>query len=315
MNQDQDNELRKTQKPVLVIAGPTASGKTATALLLCQRLNGEIVSADSMQIYRGMDIGTAKATRQEQNLIEHHLLDIREPGEHYSVAQYKKDATMAIQDIFLRGRQPVLCGGTGQYLSAMIEGISFFPQPPDYSLRARLVERSERLGIEQVLAELAAVDPESAAKLAPGDRKRIIRALEVYYQTGMTISQQNQLSKQKGPDFSFRIFGLSHDREILYERINQRVGQMIDAGLIDEVRQLLAMGLDPASTCLQAIGYKEVLPYLVGEKSLEVVADNIRRASRRYAKRQMTWLKKIIGIHWLNNHSPEENTNIILNNI
>lgn len=222
---------------------------------------------------------------------------------------------MAIQDIFLRGRQPVLCGGTGQYLSAMIEGISFFPQPPDYSLRARLVERSERLGIEQVLAELAAVDPESAAKLAPGDRKRIIRALEVYYQTGMTISQQNQLSKQKGPDFSFRIFGLSHDREILYERINQRVGQMIDAGLIDEVRQLLAMGLDPASTCLQAIGYKEVLPYLVGEKSLEVVADNIRRASRRYAKRQMTWLKKIIGIHWLNNHSPEENTNIILNNI
>ncbi|MGI6327255.1 MAG: tRNA (adenosine(37)-N6)-dimethylallyltransferase MiaA [Saccharofermentanales bacterium] len=310
-----DKETESTPKPVLVIAGPTASGKTATALLLCQALDGEIVSADSMQIYRGMDIGTAKATKQEQNLIRHHLLDIREPGEPYSVAQYKKDATIAIYDIFSRGKQPVLCGGTGQYLSAVIEGISFFPHPPNHSLRARLMERSERLGIEQMLSELAVVDPESAAKLAPGDRKRIIRALEIYYQTGMTIGQQNQLSRQKGPDFDFRIFGLSHDRAILYERINQRVGQMIDAGLIDEVRQLLARGLDPASTCLQAIGYKEVLPYLAGDKSLESVADDIRQASRRYAKRQMTWLKKITNIYWLKNHSPEENTKNILKNI
>lgn len=302
-------------RPVLVIAGPTASGKTGTALLVCRELGGEVISADSMQVYRGMNIGTAKATSEEQSAIRHHLIDIREPGERYSVADYKRDATAAIREIYARGRRPVLCGGTGQYLSAMIDGLVFNDESPDLDLRARLNKQAESEGMAGLLEQLRKLDPESAERLAPGDQKRIIRALEINLQTGMTIGRQNELSRAAGPDFCFKVYGLTHERPVLYERINQRVVEMIDAGLAGEVQNLLNLGISSDSTCLQAIGYKEMLPYLRGETSLPETIASIQQATRRYAKRQMTWFRKIDGMHWLTNQTAEENAKIISRNL
>jgi tRNA dimethylallyltransferase len=301
--------------PVLVIAGPTASGKTETALLLCEHLGGEVVSADSMQIYRGMDIGTAKATPTERARAPHHLIDLRDPGERYSVADYKRDATAAIRAIHARGHRPVLCGGTGQYLSALVEGLVFTDEMPDLDLRARLIEQARQNGIGALHEELRKVDPESAERLAANDQKRIIRALEVFLQSGLTIGEQNRLSRLAGPEFQFRVFGLSHDRPVLYERINQRVIAMVKAGLAQEAERLLARGIPRDSTCLQAIGYKEMIPYLAGEISLDDTISAIQQATRRYAKRQLTWFNKLSGLTWLTNRTPDQFAQDILANL
>jgi len=301
-----------TDLPVLVIAGPTASGKTETALLVCEAIGGEIVSADSMQIYRGMDIGTAKATRDEQIRVPHHLIDICNPGERYSVADYKRDATDAIREIYARKKRPVLCGGTGQYLSALIDGLSFNDDALDLNLRNELNRQADLTGLPALYARLQQVDPSSAARLAPADRKRIIRALEVFEKTGLTIDQQNARSRLNGPDFCFDIYGLNHDRPLLYERINRRVESMVTAGLADEVRQLLAQGTPLDSTCLQAIGYKEMIPVCRGEISMAEAIASIQQATRRYAKRQLTWFRKISGLQWLQNQTPSENAQLIL---
>lgn len=304
----------RSEQPVLVIAGPTASGKTETALLVCEAIGGEIVSADSMQIYRGMDIGTAKATPDEQLRVPHHLIDIRAPGERYSVADYKRDATAAIRSIYSRGHRPVLCGGTGQYLSALIEGLSFSEDALDLNLRNDLNRQADLTGLPAMYAKLQQIDPVSAARLAPADRKRIIRALEVYEKTGLTIDQQNTQSRLNGPDFCFVIYGLSHDRHLLYERINRRVESMVAAGLAAEVKNLLEQGTPLDSTSLQAIGYKEMIPYCHSEISLDEAIASIQQATRRYAKRQMTWFRKINGLQWLINLTPTENAKIILKN-
>lgn len=301
--------------PVLVIAGPTASGKTGAALLVCEALNGEVVSADSMQIYRGMDIGTAKASREERQRIPHHLLDIRDPGQRYSVADYKNDASEAIRDIYRRGKRPVLCGGTGQYLSALIEGLSFTEIPTDLDLRQQLNLEAENNGIDSLYQKLAGIDPETASRLSLSDQKRIIRALEVFQQTGQTISQLNVASRQAGPDFCFTSYCLNHDRPVLYQRINQRVEEMIADGLADEVQKLLLSGLPPDSNCWQAIGYKEMLPYLRGEAGLAEITVNIQQATRRYAKRQLTWFRKMHDLNWLLNQSAAESAKIILKNL
>ncbi len=314
MSNDEKPFMNK-QKPVLVIAGPTASGKTRTALLLAVRLDGEIVSADSMQIYRGMDIGTAKATAEEQNSVPHHLIDIIEPGQPYSVADYKSDATQAIQDIYSRGKWPILCGGTGQYLSAMIEGLVFGQRRPDPALRARLNDQAELEGNEALLEALRTVDPMTAQRLSVNDRKRIVRALEVYYQTGKTLAQQNVDSRQKGPDFSFKTYILSHDRQILYQRINQRVDDMIKQGLVEEVKTLMDRGLPTNSTCIQAIGYKELIPYIDNEIDLDQASCSIAQATRRYAKRQLTWFRKMTDATWLLNQTAEENLDLIQNSL
>ncbi len=308
-----DSYLRP-DKPVLVIAGPTASGKTSTALILCEHLGGEIVSADSMQIYLGMDIGTAKSTPEERAVIPHHLLDIRKPGDRFSVADYKIAATAAIKDIYRRGAQPVVCGGTGQYLSALIEGLTFTENPTDLVLRKKLNDEANFVGLAVLYDRLCKLDPETAGRIAATDQKRIIRALEVYMQTGRTISLQNQESREKGPDFCYQSYCLSHDRPILYERINQRVIQMIGAGLDKEVQALLDMDLPSDSTCLQAIGYKEMIPYLNGQISLAETISSIQQATRRYAKRQLTWFRKMPDLNWLFNQEPEQNARIILEN-
>lgn len=300
--------------PVLVICGPTASGKTDTALLACEKLNGEIVSADSMQIYCGLDIGTAKASLAEQARIPHHLLDICDPGERFSVADYKTAATKAVRDIYERGKLPVICGGTGQYISAMIEGLTFSDTPTDLDLRRQLVEEAAEKGLPSLYSQLQALDPETAIRVAATDQKRIIRAMEVYRLTGKTMTQQNLDSRRNAPDFCFKAYCLSHDRAILYERINARVIRMFQSGLEEEVRALLDLNLPVDSTCFQAIGYKEVLPYLQGLTTLEQTIADIQQATRRYAKRQLTWFRKLPGLEWLENHDPFQNAKIIIEN-
>lgn len=294
------------KKPVLVITGPTASGKTSAAIQLAEKLDGEIISADSMQVYRGMDIGTAKATREEQDHVPHHLIDIRNPGESFSVAEYQILATKTIQDLQERGKTAILCGGTGQYLSTMMEGLIYSPGSVNHDLREQLIDEAESEGLEKLWLQLMRIDPETAVRLAPTDQKRIIRALEVYRQTGETMSVHQARSHRAGPAFTFIGFCLNHDRSLLYERINRRVESMIDTGLIDEVRQLRALDLPPGSTSLQAIGYKEMIRHLDGDLSLPDAISLIQQSSRRYAKRQLTWFRKMANMMWLENKETSD---------
>lgn len=294
-----------TDQPVINITGPTASGKTAAALALCHQLGGEIVSADSMQIYRGMDIGTAKATASEQTEIPHHLIDIREPGEPFSVAQYRQIAEDTLREIRSRGRLAIVCGGTGQYISALLDGLVFSDVPSDDALKKRLKERADAEGLASLREELITIDPQAAETIAANDRRRTLRALELYYLTGITKTEHNRRSR-RGPLYPYISFCLTHDRSILYDRINRRVDAMLDAGLIAEVEGLLDRGIDPDSSCLQAIGYKEMMAYLKGQLSLDQAVDQIKMNSRRYAKRQLTWMRKIPSLIWLDNLSPDD---------
>ena len=281
-------------KNVLVIAGPTASGKTALSLRLAKERNGEIVSADSMQIYRGMDIGTAKATPAEQAEVPHHMLDILEPGENYSVSRYVRDAAAVCEDLFRRNRQPIVVGGTGLYIDALIAGQSFAEKPEgERGLREALSEDYDRLGAEAMLNRLRTVDPERAAKLAPSDRRRIIRALEVYQATGKTISEHDRESRLRKPAYDSLYVVLDFaDRSALYDRIEQRADRMCRDGLFEETARLLEKDIPEESTCMQAIGYRQAALYLKGELDREEAVALIRQATRRYAKRQMTWFRR-----------------------
>ena len=280
-----------------VIAGPTASGKTSLSIELAKRFNGEIVSADSMQIYKRMDIATAKPDATEMQGIPHHLIGIIEPGDEFSVAQYKVKAIEAIEDILSRGKQPIVVGGTGLYIDTLIKNTEFF----DYEksdIRSNLEARNEKEGTLSLLNELSSIDPATAEKLHINDTKRIIRALEVYYSTGKTISEQCELSHLTESPYRWCIIGLNADeRQYLYNRINLRVDIMLENGLIDEAREFYAS--DVSHTAVQAIGYKELKPYLDGEKSLDSVIDKLKMETRRYAKRQLTWLRRYDEIKWL----------------
>jgi tRNA dimethylallyltransferase len=300
--------------PVLVITGPTASGKSAAALSLAEKCSGEIISADSMQVYRGMDIGTAKTPPHERRGIPHHMLDIRDPGERFSVADFAMLAAEAVRSIYSRGHRPIVCGGTGQYISALLEGIIFPDAPSDPVLRKQLNEQAAEQGLSALYSHLAAVDPATAARISSNDQKRIVRALELYQQTGKTLTEHNQDSRRGQPAFRFQSFCLSHDRPVLYERINQRVLDMVGGGLEEEVRRLLALSLPAGSTCLQAIGYKEMIPCLQGLASRQETIGLIQQATRRYAKRQLTWFRGIGSLHWLNDLAPNESVKIILEN-
>lgn len=296
---------QQSDRPVIIIAGPTASGKTAAALSLCRHLDGEIVSADSMQIYRGMDVGTAKASADEQAKIPHHLIDILDPGEPFSVAKYSQMAETVLREIRSRGKTAIVCGGTGQYISALLDGLVFSDTPSDSRLKERLKRRVEVEGLPALRAELIRIDPEAAAAIAATDQRRTLRALELFYLTGMTKTEHNRRSR-RGPQFPFVCFCLNHERPVLYERINRRVDEMLDAGLIAEVQRLLDLGIDAESTCLQAIGYKEMIDHLMGRSTLEQAIEQIRMGSRRYAKRQLTWFRRIPSMVWLNNKTSQE---------
>ena len=295
---------------IICIAGPTASGKTALAVELAKEFDGEVISCDSMQIYRRMDIGTAKPTRDEMQGIVHHMLDVAEPEEDFSVSRYCEMATPILEDILARGKTAIIAGGTGLYMDSLIRGNDFAPIPAT-GHRHRLEEKLERIGLDALLAELAAVDPE-AAERSQRNPRRIIRALEVYYETGETITAHNLKTQQLPPKYSPLWLGLDFEpRSALYERIDLRVGLMLEAGLEQEIRALLASGIDPRCTAMQAIGYKEFVAALDGHCTIEEAADEVRKASRRYAKRQLTWFRRNKAMHWLTRTSGMDSEEII----
>ena len=284
---------------MICIVGPTATGKTRLAVALAKALDGEVVSCDSMQIYRGMDVGTAKVTAAEARGVPHHMIDVADPAEDFSVGRFTDMAAPIVRDILARGKTAILAGGTGLYMDALVLGRSFAPYPAT-GKREALEALADREGIEAVQAMLRQFDPAAAARLHPGDRRRIIRAVEVYQETGMTITEHDRLSKLVPPQFRPVWIGLNYvNREDLYRRIDKRVDEMIAAGLEAELDALLAAGLPESATSMQAIGYKELLRERRGEITREQAFDDIKRGSRNYAKRQLTWLRRNPEVHWI----------------
>lgn len=281
--------MEKTK--VIAVVGPTASGKTALAIRLAKALGGEVISADSMQIYKGMDIATAKPSLTEQDGVPHHLIDFLDPETPYSVAQYVADASTCIADIVSRGRVPIVAGGTGLYVDSLLGGIDFGFVPDNGEMRRKLKEKLEKQGAASLLEELRQVDPETASLLHENNQGRIIRALEVYYLTGETIAEQKRKSREKGSAYDALYIGIDYaDREKLYERIDRRVDRMVEAGLLAEAERYLSLGEE--TTAKQAIGYKELKPYFKGECTLDEALANLKKETRHYAKRQMTWFRR-----------------------
>ena len=284
---------------LICIAGPTASGKTALSIALARELDGEIVSCDSMQVYRRMDIGTAKPTPEERAGIPHYMLDVAEPSEDFSVSRYCEMASPIVDDILSRDKTAIIVGGTGLYMDSLIRGNTFAPYPAT-GRREELEALAAKEGIEAVLAQLREVDPESAQRLHPSDQKRIIRAMEVYLETGMTITEHNRRTQAIPPKYNPLWLALEDEnRQDLYDRIDRRVDAMLDAGLLDEIRGLLDEGVPPHCTAMQAIGYKEFLGALQGHCTVEEAAELVKKSSRHYAKRQLTWFRRNPRIHWL----------------
>ena len=297
--------------PIICIAGPTASGKTALAVALARELDGEVVSCDSMQVYKRMDIGTAKPSPEERQGIPHHMIDVAEPWEDYSVSRYCADAAPIVEDIVSRGKTAIIAGGTGLYMDSLIRGNDFAPFPST-GVRERLEREADREGMEALLARLRAVDPEAAARLHLSDRKRIIRAMEVYLETGETITAHNRRTQALPPRFSPVWLGLDFEsRAELYSRIDRRVDVMLEAGLLEEIRALLRSGIPEKCTAMQAIGYKEFTDALDGRCTVEAAADQVRQSSRRYAKRQLTWFRRNGRIHWLRRGPGEGSAEIL----
>ena len=295
---------------IICIAGPTASGKTALAVELAKELNGEVISCDSMQIYKRMDIGTAKPTVEEMQGIVHHMIDVAQPDEDFSVSKYCAMASLILDDLVARGKTAIIAGGTGLYMDSLIKGNDFAPFPAT-GHRERLEEKLSSVGLDAMLSELAAIDPD-AAQRSQRNPRRIIRALEVYYETGETITSHNLKTQAIPPRYNPLWLGLDFDpRALLYERIDQRVGIMLEMGLEQEIRSLLASGISPKCTAMQAIGYKEFVSALDGQCTMEEAADEVRKASRRYAKRQLTWFRRNERIHWLTRRSGQSSEEII----
>ena len=283
---------------IICIAGPTASGKTALAVELAKEFNGEVVSCDSMQIYKHMDIGTAKPTIDEMQGIPHHMIDICEPDEDFSVSKYCEMATPIVDDIIARGKTAIIAGGTGLYMDSLIRGNDFAPFPAT-GHRQRLEEKLNAVGLDAMLAELSVIDPE-AAERAQRNPRRVIRALEVYYETGETITAHNLRTQAIPPRYNPLWLGLDFEpRKLLYDRIDLRVGLMLEQGLMEEIKSVLSAGISPNCTAMQAIGYKEFVAALAGSGTIEEAADEVRQSSRRYAKRQLTWFRRNPNMNWL----------------
>jgi len=284
---------------LFILVGPTAIGKTALSIDLAKRLKGEIISADSMQIYKYMDIGTAKVTRDEMDDIPHHLIDIVYPDEDYTVSNYQRDASRLIEEINARDMLPIVVGGTGLYINSLVYNLNFTEVPPDEEYRMELEEYARINGEGYLHQMLEEVDPVSSMTISPNDRKRIIRALEIYYLTGKTMSEHNKDFRKEVDKYQLFMVCLNMDRKKLYDRINLRVDLMIEEGLIDEVKGILDKGYDKNLVSLQAIGYKEIISYLEGKISLEEAVNTIKQASRNYAKRQLTWFRRDKRINWI----------------
>ena len=296
---------------IICIAGPTASGKTALSIALAKELDGEIVSCDSMQVYKRMDIGTAKPAAAERDGIPHHMLDVAEPWEDFSVSRYCAMATPIVDDILARGKTAIIVGGTGLYMDALIRGNDFAPYPST-GRREELEKLADREGIETVLCKLQEIDPDSAARLHPSDRKRIIRAMEVYLETGETITAHNERTKAIPDRYAPIWFALEDEnRQDLYDRIDRRVDMMLEMGLLTEIESLLQQGIPEKCTAMQAIGYKEFLQARNGDISVEEAAAEVKKSSRHYAKRQLTWFRRNRRIHWLRRATGESTEEIL----
>lgn len=285
---------------VLCVVGPTASGKTKMGVALAKRFDGEVVSVDSMQIYRGMTVGTAAPTAEEMEGVPHHMIAVADPAENWSAAKYAEQADACVQDILRRGKLPVLVGGTGLWLDALVQGTDFAPGAQGEEIRRQMQQRLAAEGAEALLEELRGIDPEAAAKLHPKDVKRIIRALEVYRETGMTFTEHNRLTQAMPPRYEALYIGLDFaDRQDLRDRIDRRVDTMVEQGLLQEVQTLLASGLPKDATALQAIGYKQFLGVSDGTVTEGEAVEEVKLRSRQYAKRQLTWLRRNGAIHWI----------------
>lgn len=289
------------KQKVIAVVGPTAGGKSALALALAKELGGEIVSCDSMQVYRRMSIGTAKPTEEEQAEVRHHMIDVVEPDADFSCAEYVSMAAGAIEDCRVRGKLPIICGGTGLYLDALLRKNDLSPETTDERVRAELMEYAEKNGNEALHAWLRSVDPESAEATHPNNVKRVARALEIYRVSGLTKTELDRRSLEGGDRYDATVLGLRYeDREVLYRRIERRVDEMLRMGLVEETRALLSEGVfEKNRTAAQAIGYKEILPYCRGECTLAEAAEALKTATRRYAKRQMTWFSARPYVKWI----------------
>ncbi len=294
-----NEEVGILQKPKIVcVVGPTASGKTDFAIDLAQKQNGEVVSCDSMQIYRYMNIGTAKPTLEEMRGVPHHMLDFVDPRESYSVANFVKDARVCIEDILNRGKLPVLCGGTGLYIDSIVNQIEFTEADGDPEYREELKKLAEKEGVLAVHQLLREMDPVAAEQIHPNNLKRVIRALEIQKTTGLTKSEADRQAR-KPSVYEAEFFGMELEREELYRRIELRVDRMLEKGLLQEVENLLARGIPSTATAMQAIGYKELVAYFNGNQTLQEAIEQIKQESRRYAKRQMSWFRRNEKIFWI----------------
>lgn len=300
-------------KPIVyVIGGPTASGKSKLAVELAKKVNGEIISADSMQIYKEMNIGTAKVNKEEMQGVQHYLVDFVSPDERYSVSNFKKDAEKAIEEILEKGKTPIVVGGTGLYIDSLIYGIEFQNEEVDLEYRDKLNKIADEKGLESLYKKAQEIDPEAMKKISINDRKRIIRVLEIYHKTGKTKTEQELQSRKNEVKYEYKVFAITMDKEKLYERIEKRIDFMIEQGLIEEVKQILEK-YHTFPTAMQGLGYKEVVEYLEGSCTKEEMIEKIKKETRHYAKRQLTWFRKNKETIWLDGEkSTDENVSIIL---
>ncbi len=305
-------------KNLVILTGPTAVGKTSLSINLAKAINGEIISADSMQVYKKMDIGTAKITKEEMDGVTHHLIDIIEPTEEFHVVLFKELVTKAMEEIYAKGKVPIICGGTGFYIQAILYDIQFTDEQVDKQFRMDLESYAEEFGKEALHDKLKEVDFESAETIPAANVKRVVRALEYFKQTGEKFSVHNAKQKERKSPYNFAYFVLNDDRELLYNRIDKRVDLMMDAGLLEEVKALLEMGAKKGMTSMDGIGYKEIISYLEGEYSLDEAVELIKKNSRNYAKRQLTWFRREKEVIWLDKtvyKSEEDLLNIIISNL
>lgn len=301
--------------PLIIITGPTAVGKTALSIQLAGQIGGEIISADSMQVYRHMNIGSAKVTKEEMGGIRHHLIDILDPSEEFNVVLFQRLAKVAMEEIRSRGHIPIVAGGTGFYIQALLYAIDFTETSENHSLREELERIAGEQGPEALHKLLFESDPESAAVIHANNVKRVIRALEFYRQTGQKISEHNEREHQKESPYNFLYYVVNTDRQVLYERIERRVDQMMENGLVDEVKRLKDMGCTSDMLSMQGLGYKEVLSYLDGTCSLSDASYIIKRDTRHFAKRQLTWFKRERDVRWLNRPEYNDNDREILTHV
>lgn len=299
-------------KPLVILTGPTAVGKTALSIKLAKCINGEIISADSMQVYKRMDIGSAKVTKEEMDGVPHHLIDILEPWDEFNVVYFQQKVYEAMDEIYKRGHIPILAGGTGFYIQAILNEIDFTENDSSDGYRAKLEQMAKEKTPEEMHAMLAAVDPEAAKQIHMNNTKRVIRALEFFHQTGECISAHNEEQKKKAPAYNFVYFVLNMDRAKLYARIEQRIDIMMEDGLLNEVESLKAEGCHKDMVSMKGLGYKEILDYLEGNTTLEEAVNILKQGTRRFAKRQLTWFRREQEVIWLNKEEYEYDDERIL---